>query len=155
MSELNSIAFIPDGNRRYAEAARISLAQSYYAGTQKAWSVLEWLLAYPKISTGTFWMLSAENFQRNQNELKLLYQIFSTEIEKVKTSALINDNQVKVQFVGRKDLLPQSLQQKMEEAEHHTMRFDGKTANIAIGYGGRMELVDAAKKFALEVINMP
>lgn len=73
---LESIAFIPDGNRRFAKQANISLLESYSLGTEKAWSVLNWLTQYPSIRVGTFYTFSLKNFQRSGLELKLLMKIF-------------------------------------------------------------------------------
>ncbi|HLD58292.1 MAG TPA: polyprenyl diphosphate synthase [archaeon] len=145
---LNSIAFIPDGNRRFAQKNRISLLEAYRLGTQKAWEVFGWLENYPKIKTGTFYTLSLENLQRKKFELNLLYRIFEKELEKVKTSGLFEKNQVRLKFLGRTELLPKKLQEKIKQAEAFTQEFKKKTMNLAIGYTGQTEIIDAAKKIA-------
>ena len=73
--ELNSIAFIPDGNRRFAKKNGISMLKAYQLGTKKAWQVCEWLGKYKEIKTGTFWSLSLENFKRKK-EIPVLFNIF-------------------------------------------------------------------------------
>ena len=83
---LESIAFIPDGNRRYAGKAGVNFLQAYSLGTKKAWDVMHWLEDYPKIRTGTFWMLALENMRKRKAELKLLFKIFDMELNKVKKS---------------------------------------------------------------------
>lgn len=148
MTELNSIAFIPDGNRRYALKTGIPLFKAYEVGTQKAWKVLEWLTAYKEIKVGSFYMLSLENLQRKKEELSLLFKIFENELEKVKNSALINSNKIRLKFIGRTELLPKSIQNKIEEVEDYTAKYKSKTINLAIGYSGQAEIVDAAKKIA-------
>ena len=55
---LTSIAFIPDGNRRYAKLNGLSLYQAYRLGVKKAWLTMRWLEEYPSIKTGTFYALS-------------------------------------------------------------------------------------------------
>ena len=60
---LNSIAFIPDGNRRYARKVGVNYAKSYQLGTRKAWEVIDWLKEYPQIKAGTFYTLSLENLE--------------------------------------------------------------------------------------------
>ena len=62
-TELSSIAFIPDGNRRFAKKLGMPDWHAHGLGTQKAWQVLDWLVKYPKIKIGTFWAMSMENFQ--------------------------------------------------------------------------------------------
>jgi len=144
--ELNSIAFIPDGNRRYAKVAGISLVESYLKGTQKAWEVMEWLKKYPKITVGTFWALSNENLERTTAELHLLFKIFEKELDKTIKNDFFEKNGIRIKFVGRLYSLPKKIQEKVKELEHATEIFSKKTVNIALHYGGRAEIVDAAKK---------
>ena len=146
--ELSSVAFIPDGNRRYAVRNGISLAESYALGTQKAWDVVKWLSDYPKIRVGTFYTLSLENLTRKKSELKLLFKIFEKQLDKVEGNELLEEHQVKLNFVGRTDLLPKIVQDKIAKAEKYTEKFSDKTVNLAIGYNGRTEIVDAAKAIA-------
>jgi undecaprenyl diphosphate synthase len=148
---LESIAFIPDGNRRYAEKAGISLAQSYLMGTTKAWDVAQWLSKYPSIKNGIFYTFSLKNFERSKLELKTLMHIFGKELDKVKNNKLISDNEIKLKFIGRKELFPNELKKKMDAAEKLTENNSKKTITLAIGYDGQAEIVDAAKKFATEV----
>ena len=107
--ELNSIAFIPDGNRRYAKCKGISLPKCYSLGTKKAWQVLEWLNSYPKIKAGTFYTLSLENMKRNSVELKILLKIFEKEMDRVISSGIFNANGLKLKFIGRLNLLPENI----------------------------------------------
>lgn len=146
MERLSSIAFIPDGNRRYAKQNHLSLLDSYRLGTKKAWDVLEWLQKYPSIKTGTFYTLSLENLTRNQNELKLLLKIFDRELVKAEKSSIFDENNISLRFIGQTHLLPKSLQAKMNSLEKQTENHSDKTINLAIGYSGQTEIVDAAKK---------
>jgi undecaprenyl diphosphate synthase len=146
--ELVSIAFIPDGNRRYAKHAGISLLKSYQLGTQRAWDVFQWLQKYPKIKAGTFYTLSLENLLRHKIEIGLLYKIFERELDRVKENGLFEQMQNRLKFIGRTDLLPKKLQEKIRKTEEFTENFSKKTINLAIGYTGQMEIVDAAKKIA-------
>lgn len=148
--ELNSIAFIPDGNRRYAKLTGISLLEAYKLGTQKAWQVIDWLDKYKNIKTGTFYTLSLENLRRSKLELHALFKIFEKELNKVESSGIIEEQGIKLKFVGRTDLLPKNIQEKMAEAEKLTENHDRRLVNLAIGYNGQQEIVDAAKKIALK-----
>ncbi len=150
---LNSIAFIPDGNRRYSQRAGITLAQSYNLGTQKAREVMEWLIDYKKIKTGTFYTLSLKNLKRKQVELKFLFKIFEKELEKAKTDSFIHNNEVKLKFFGNLELLPEKIVKKMNEIESLTENYKNKTVNLAVGYDGQNEIVEAAKKLALDFEN--
>ena len=148
---LESIAFIPDGNRRFARTAGINFLSAYQQGTQKAWNVMHWLEDYPKIKSGTFWMLSLENMQKRRTELSLLFRIFDKELDRVKSSGYFEEKQIRLRFFGRLDLLPKKLFEKIGKAEEITREFKASTINLALGYSGRAEIVDAAKKIALEV----
>ncbi|MFH1256454.1 MAG: polyprenyl diphosphate synthase [Candidatus Diapherotrites archaeon] len=149
LHSIESIAFIPDGNRRYAEKKGLNLLQSYSLGTQKAWDVLEWLVEYPSIKVGTFYTLSLENFNRSRLELSLLFKVFEKELNNVKERKILSENGIALKFVGRRELFPKKLQEKMSEAEKFTENYGGeKTVNLALGYNGQSEIVDAAKKIA-------
>ncbi len=151
--ELQSIAFIPDGNRRYAQKASISLIQSYQMGTQKAWQVVEWIVKYPSVKTGTFYTLSLENLSRTKHELNILFKIFDKELDKVKTDGLFEKNGLKLKCIGRLDLFPKKLKTKMKETEKYTENFGSKEINLALGYNGQTEIIDAAKKLAQDYKN--
>ena len=148
---IESIAFIPDGNRRFAKLSGISLLQSYSMGTGKAWDVLEWLTKYPSIKVGTFYTFSLKNFQRSRLELKVLMKIFDKELERAKTKTILQKEGIALKFIGRRDQFPTKLQQKMKDVEKYTKNFGDKTVNLALGYDGQTEIIDAAQKFAVDV----
>lgn len=147
---VESIAFIPDGNRRYARKLGVNFLQAYQMGTQKAWNVMNWLEEYPSVTSGTFWMLSLENMQKRKAELKLLFRIFDKELEKVKNTGYFEKNQVRLRFFGKLEMLPNRLLEKVKKAEESTQDFGKRTINLALGYSGRTEILDAAKKLARE-----
>ena len=145
---LNSIAFIPDGNRRYARKIGANYAKAYKLGTKKAWEVIDWLKEYPKITVGTFYTLSLENLARSKIELKVLMRLFEKELDKIKTKKVFEEQGIRLKFIGRTSQLPSKIQQKMRQAEKLTEEFDSKQINLAIAYNGQAEIVDAAKRFA-------
>jgi len=145
---INSIAFIPDGNRRYARKQGISYAEAYALGTQRAWDVIGWLKQYPKIKAGTFYTLSLENLSRSRFELHALMKLFERELDKVKSKSVFEEQGIRLKFLGRLDLLSKKVREKIEVAERYTENFGGKQINLAIGYNGQAEIVDAAKAFA-------
>jgi len=150
---IESIAFIPDGNRRYAKLAGISLAQSYSIGTQKALDVVKWVSKYPSINVGTFYTFSLKNFERSKLELEILFKIFEKQLDEAKTSSLFRDNGIKLKFIGRREMFPSKLQEKMNSVEEYTSDFSNCQINLALGYDGQTEIVDAAQRFALDVQN--
>ncbi len=148
---IESIAFIPDGNRRYAKIAGISYAQSYLIGTRKAWDVIDWIKKYPSIKNGVFYTFSLKNFNRSKAELSILTKIFEKELDKVKKHKIINENGIRLKFIGRREAFSKKLQKKMVEVEDYTSQFDSKTIHLALGYDGQAEIVDASKRFAQDV----
>lgn len=150
---LESIAFIPDGNRRFAKLNKINLAQSYSLGTEKAWDVVKWLSNYPSITTGTFYTFSLKNFERSKGELNILMKIFQMQLDKVLAGKMLKEQEVKINFIGRRDSFPKKLQEKMLKVETVTADYKSKTINLALGYDGQTEIVDASKKFAQDVAN--
>lgn len=148
---LSSIAFIPDGNRRYAKKAGIPLLSAYQQGTNKAWQVFDWLQAYPEIKTGTFYTLSLENLTRQKNELGVLYSIFEKELNKVISEELLDSFDARFQVIGKTEALPHHLRELIAKAEKKSAHHTKRTLNLAIGYNGQTEIVDAAKKIAKDV----
>ncbi|MFA5764019.1 MAG: polyprenyl diphosphate synthase [archaeon] len=148
---IESIAFIPDGNRRYAKETGVSLLTSYSMGTEKAWDVLNWLTKYPQIKVGTFYTFSLKNFQRSGLELKILMKLFENELDKVKGRKILQEEGINLKFIGRREQFPSVIQKKMKEAEKYTSQFTDRTINLALGYDGQTEIIDAAQKFALDV----
>lgn len=145
---LQSIAFIPDGNRRYAKENNLSLLSAYQLGTQKAWDVFDWLQFHPHIKTGTFYTLSLENLTRQQHELGVLYSIFEKELEKVWKTDLFERHEARLKVIGQTQLLPKNLQHLISKVEEKTAHHSKKLLNLAIGYNGQVEIVDAAKRIA-------
>ena len=150
---LNSIAFIPDGNRRYAQKIGITQAQAYQLGTRKAWEVIDWLKDYPKIKAGTFYTLSLENLARSTFELKVLMRLFERELDRVKSKKVFEEQGIRLKFLGRLHTLPKRIQEKIKGVEEYTSEFDKKEINLALGYNGQAEIVDAAKAFAQKYKN--
>lgn len=148
---LESVAFIPDGNRRYAKKANITLLQSYVMGTQKAWDVIDWMAKYPEVKVGTFYTFSLKNFERSKTELRVLMKLFERELDKVKERDIFAEKGLALKFIGQREKFPKKLQEKMANAEEYTENFKEKTINLALGYDGQTEIVDAARKFADDV----
>ncbi len=148
---LHSIAFIPDGNRRFAAEHHLSLAQAYQLGTQRSWDVMEWMVNYPSIKVGTFYTLSLENITRSAGELHVLFKIFEKEADKILEEELYKTNEFAIRFLGRMEKFPTHLKEKMNLIEENSREYGKKIINVAIGYNGRAEIVDAAKKFAADV----
>lgn len=140
------IGLILDGNRRFAKALGLDGKAGYEFGVDKAHEVLGWCLELG-IPAATIWVLSTDNFtKRGQDEVKHLMQLFEREARNLAKDPRIHGNRVRVRAIGRHDLFPEDVLASLRDLETATAHYDGMSLNIAVGYGGREEIVDAVKK---------
>lgn len=141
---LETIAFIPDGNRRYAKKSGITLEKSYFLGTRKAWDVLKWLTKFKEIKNGIFYTFSLKNFQRKSSEQSILLKLFEKELDlmiKKERQDFLKKNKIKIRFVGKRELFSKKLTQKMSIVEELTGKNGFRTIYLAIGYDGQEEII--------------
>ncbi len=148
---LSSIAFIPDGNRRFAAQANMNIAEAYKLGTQRSWDVMQWLGEYPSIKVASFYTLSLENITRSSTEMSILFSIFEEEADKILKDEVYKSSEFAIKFLGRLEKFPLHLRQKMNLIQEKSQDYAKRVINVAIGYNGRTEIVDAAKKLAQDV----
>jgi len=139
------VGIIMDGNRRFAKRLMQKPWQGHKLGAKKIKEVLQWCRDYG-IQKVTLYAFSVENFNRPKNEFDYLMKIFEEELGRIKNDEDIHKNKVRIKFLGRTWMFPKGVQQKMKEAEEATADYDNCIVNFAMAYGGRTELVDAAKK---------
>ncbi len=152
MNKLTSVAVIPDGNRRYAAKANVSLDAAYLAGFKKTEEFVKW--GYENgVKSASFWALSLENFQnRSDGELNTIFRFMNQNIAKLLTNSnVISNYDCKVQFFGKTELLPEKLKQDIIKLEQKTKDNKEYELNIAIAYSGQDELTAASRKIAEEV----
>jgi tritrans,polycis-undecaprenyl-diphosphate synthase [geranylgeranyl-diphosphate specific] len=138
------IAIIQDGNRRFAQAIGMNTSEGHRAGAKKTEEMLDWAheLGIHHITLYTF---STENFRRNQNEIGDLFALFKEKFIRVLTDERVRRYKIRVQMVGDRSLLPPDLLAAISSAEEATKHYSGFYLNIAIAYGGRNEIVLAAR----------
>lgn len=78
-------------------------------------------------------------------------KLFVKNFKRIVNHSKIHNNEVRVKVVGKLDLLPDSVREAIEEAEKATEHYDKRLFNIAIGYDGRLEIVDSIKKIVQDV----
>ncbi len=144
------IAIILDGNRRWASERMLNPWIGHHYGAEKVEKLLEWCIDL-NVKSITIYAFSTENFQRPPNEVEEIMHIAEEKLRKVLTDERIHKNEVQVKAIGRRNLLPESLQKLIEEVEERTKQYSKHFLNIAIAYGGRAEIVDAAKEIAEKV----
>jgi tritrans,polycis-undecaprenyl-diphosphate synthase [geranylgeranyl-diphosphate specific] len=141
------IAIVLDGNRRWASDKDLGIWFGHEKGAEKVEQLLDWCLKLD-VKSITVYAFSTENFRRSKDEVKEIMQIAEGEFRKILTDERIHRDKVRVTFIGRVKMLPQDLQQLMMNVEKATQNYDKHFLNIAFAYGGRAEIVDAAKKIA-------
>jgi len=99
----------------------------------------------------TLYAFSTENFLRSKGEVKKIMRIAQEEFKTILTDERIHKNKVHVKVIGRSSLLPKDLRQLITDVEMATRNYHEHFLNIALAYGGREEIVDAAKKSAERV----
>lgn len=144
------IAIILDGNRRWASERTLNPWLGHEKGAEKVEQLLDWCLKLD-VKSITLYAFSTENFSRPKNEIEEIMRIADDEFRKILTDERIHKNKVRVKVIGRVGLLPKSLQQLIMDVEKATQNYDEHLLNIAFAYGGRAEIVDAARKIAEKV----
>jgi tritrans,polycis-undecaprenyl-diphosphate synthase [geranylgeranyl-diphosphate specific] len=119
-------------------------------GARTGEDFLEWCLDLG-IRTVTLYVFSTENFHRPKEEVDKILTLIQDETKKLITDKRIHNNKVHVKAIGRLELLPDSLRDVLAEVERVTANYQEHYLNIAVAYGGRAEIVDAAKRIIDEV----
>ncbi|MEV0266314.1 isoprenyl transferase [Streptomyces sp. NPDC050617] len=138
------IGVILDGNRRWARADGRTTEQGHQAGAEKIKELLGWC-AETDVEVVTLWLLSTDNLDRTEDELRPLLGIIENTVR-----GLAADGRWRVHHVGTLDLLPDRTQTVLKEAEQATHDKKGILVNVAVGYGGRQEIADAVRSLILE-----
>lgn len=147
MNTLRHIGIILDGNRRFAKRLMAKPWKGHEWGVAKVENVLKWCQE-TNIKEVTLWGFSYENFNRPEDEKKFLFEIFTKEFNRMLHDERLMTEGVKVNFIGRLHMFPQELQDAMEQLRKKTENNSMFIVNFALAYGGRAEIVDAARKMA-------
>jgi len=133
------VGVILDGNRRWASAQGSSSSAGHRAGAAKIVDFLGWC-DEAGVEVVTLWLLSTDNLNRPQPELEALLGIIETTV-----TGLVEQRRWRLHPVGALDLLPAHTARLLKEAEESTANVEGSLVNVAVGYGGRREVVDAVR----------
>jgi tritrans,polycis-undecaprenyl-diphosphate synthase [geranylgeranyl-diphosphate specific] len=144
------VGIILDGNRRWGFEKYGEMLDGHIYGAKTGEDFLEWCLDLG-IKTVTLYVFSTENFSRPEEETNTILRLIEDETRKLITDRRIHDSRVHVKALGRLELLPGSLREALAEIERVTAGYDQHYLNIAVAYGGRAEIIDAAKRIIDEV----
>ncbi|MEI6841121.1 MAG: polyprenyl diphosphate synthase [Methanomicrobiales archaeon] len=144
------IAIIQDGNRRYARDTGLGTAEGHRAGADVTEKVLDWVHELG-ITHITLYSFSTENFNRDPNEVESLFSLFKEKFVNVLTDDRVSKYRIRVRMVGDRTLLPDDLKAVVKIAEEATNENQDFFLTIALAYGGRNEILHAARRILAKV----
>ncbi len=139
-----------DGNRRFAKQLGLEKESGHVKGVEKLEEVLEWCIE-AEIEILTVYAFSTENFKRDSKEVRHLMNLFNKNFRKAAEDERVHENGVKISAIGNTDKFPEDVNESIRYAEEKTKDYDDYYFNIAVGYGGREEIIQGIKKIAKEV----
>lgn len=145
---MQHLAIIPDGNRRWAKANKMEA----FFGHRRGLDVVKIAMQVCKrngIKHLSFYTFSLENFKRGETEKNYLFNMLATEFHAA-IPELVKEG-IKVRFIGDNTYYPPSLHKTIAEVESATVAGKALNLNLLFCYGGRQELVHAAKLIAQRV----
>jgi undecaprenyl diphosphate synthase len=144
------VAIIMDGNGRWAERHGLQRIEGHREGAEAVKRAVETAQEIG-LEYLTLYAFSTENWKRSKYEvdglMHLLEEFLDTQI------ATINEKGIRLKTIGRTWELPESVRNKLLKAVEETSNNTGGTLVLALNYGGRAEIADAAKKIALDAID--
>ncbi len=142
------LAIIMDGNGRWAESRGLPRSAGHREGAKAVRRVITNCLDF-NIHILTIFAFSTENWKRPKREIGYLIKLFERVLSKERANLVKNN--IKINFIGRLDNLPNSLTEKMKELHESTKKNNKLILNIAINYSGKTEIVDALKSILLKI----
>ena len=142
--EARYVAIITDGNGRWAHAHGLPVIEGHRAGADTVKARLRDAAEFG-VRELTVYSFSTENWSRPPQEVQGLMAMFAERIDR--ETPELDEEGVRMRFIGRRDRLDAELLRRMEWAEHETADNERITLFVAFDYGGRAEIVDAARSF--------
>jgi undecaprenyl diphosphate synthase len=139
-----NVAIIMDGNARWAEARGLPVLAGHRQGAK---TLKETVKIAVRLGIGelTVYAFSTENWTRPKAEVEGLMAMFAELIDS--ETPELDEQGVRMRFIGRRDEVSERLQERMNWAEGETAQNDRMTLFVAFNYGGRAEILDAAARF--------
>ena len=144
------VAIIQDGNRRYARKQGEDAPEGHREGAATSEQVLNWCEELG-IDELTLYAFSTENFDRPREEREPLFDIIESKLYELADSDRVHANRVSIRALGDIDRLPERVREAIDYAEAQTAGYDAFRLNVALAYGGRNELLRAAREVAAAV----
>jgi len=143
------IAFIMDGNGRWAEKRGLPRHKGHEAGVKNIRPIIKYLNRYG-IDYITLYAFSTENWNRPDDEVSGLFQLLEIVIEE--ESRELHENNVRILHIGSLEGITPGLEKSINEAIDLTSKNTGLTVGVAFNYGGRTEIIEAIKRLITDRI---
>ena len=140
----NHLAVIMDGNRRYAESVGLLPHEGHLKGKNTLENLSEWCRSVG-IKILTVYAFSLENFNRSEDELEKLMDLFEESFRNAGDDPRVHKNEVRVRALGHRELLPERVKAAIDYAESKTKKYTNFNYNLAVAYGGRQEIIRSMK----------
>ena len=140
----NHLAVIMDGNRRYAESVGLLPHEGHLKGKNTLENLSDWCRSVG-IKILTVYAFSLENFNRSEDELEKLMDLFAESFRNAGDDSRVHKNKVRVRALGHRELLPDRVKEAIDYAESKTKNYTNFNYNLAVAYGGRQEIVRSMK----------
>lgn len=141
------VGFIMDGNRRWARTCGKKTIEGHQQGLEVFKNMIG-VVQKADLSHMVCYAFSTENWNRPQAEVEYLMQLMGTAINDMRNELTQGARNIHVRVIGERDRLPPDLQKAIVKLEHSNIDEPTLTVWLAISYGGRAELIEAAKKLA-------
>lgn len=138
------VAVIQDGNRRYARKNGDGPTAGHRAGAETTQDLLEWCDELD-IEEVTLYTFSTENFDRPDEERETLFDLIDEKLREFADTEEVHENEICIRAIGETHRLPPRVREAIEYAEAKTATYNEYELNIALAYGGRAELLGAAR----------
>ena len=144
-NKLEHLAIIMDGNGRWAARRGLPRAMGHRKGAEVVKEITR-AAGELGIKYLTLYAFSTENWNRSEDEVKTLMGLLRDYLQSDLKE--VQENNVRIRFIGEREMLDADIVRKMAEIEADTLRNTGMTLCIALSYGSRQEIVNAVKKTA-------
>ncbi len=146
------IGIVMDGNRRFSRKLMMKPWKGHEFGAKKIEQLLEWCKEL-RVQELTLYAFSYENFNRPKDEFDYLMNLFKEEFTRINSDNRLDKEGIKVNFIGRISMFPEDVSSQMKKLMEKTKDNDKFILNFAMAYSGRMEVIDAAKRIAEQVVS--
>ena len=141
---LNHLAIIMDGNRRWAVSNNLNVYEGHRKGAENLWSIVQ-KTNESDIKYLTLFGFSTENWKRSQKEVYYLLSLLEQFLDDANLK--IKKYNYKIRFIGDLLVFDQNIQEKISVIKELTVENTGLVITLALNYGGRYDIVNAANQF--------